>query len=154
MRLNPLPILAAIAALSAAGCEAPFGIGSAWVEGDWLYDATARSGSGVSCELTGVTLSLEQEGDAFAGTASGGEIVCFAGLSSSGASFGTHPVTRGTVEGDDVAFDFRAGDITHAGTVTGRSMTGTVAWTLDLGGPLGVVTLTGTFAAARVPNDD
>ena len=143
-----------IGALSLAltGCELPFGIGSAWVEGEWSYRATNLTGAGLACDIDGLGLVLDQEGSSFSGEATGGTIVCRGGADGLIHTISDAPITRGTVDGDRVVFDVGTSDLKHEGRVDGRSMAGTVTWWLDRGEPFGRVILTGRFAAARAPN--
>lgn len=53
-----------------AGCGHPLGVGRAWIDGEWIYQAEMVGDEG-ACEITGLVLSLDQEGDSFAGVAEG-----------------------------------------------------------------------------------
>lgn len=63
---------------------------------------------------------------------------------------GSGAVANGSVNGNEVSFDFGTSDWRHQGTVSGSSMNGTVTVTLELDDQ--VVILNGTWAAARQTN--
>jgi len=119
------------------------------VSGQWVYNVSNLTGSGVSCDVSGVVLSLQQRDSTFTGTYAGGELVCFGG----GEQFGPEPFRSGTVlnglvRGDSVFFDLDTPDWRNRGRLSGRSMSGQATVRLDLGMG-GVHTLVGTFGAAR-----
>jgi hypothetical protein len=58
-------------------------------------------------------------------------------------------VINGSLSGTSLSFDLDTPDFHHEGSVSGASMSGTAEWTMDFGIPVGVVTLTGTWAAAK-----
>ncbi|HUE97263.1 MAG TPA: hypothetical protein VMN39_11420, partial [Longimicrobiaceae bacterium] len=109
-----------------AGCDYPLGIGRAWVDGEWIYEAGSVGAGSVTCEVTGVTLSFDQEGSRFAGIAASGTLACSTEDGLVTRSLNGAPVTAGRVDGRRVRFDIGAGLLRHDGRVDGRSITGTV----------------------------
>lgn len=142
-------VLTGAATLLGTGCDLPFGIGGAWVEGEWAYEARNLTGSGLSCDVTGPILTLDQEGSSFSGRAGGGTVSCRGGQGTVSVAIAGAPVVNGRVDGDQIQFDLGTSDMGHAASVNGRSMAGTVTWWLNLGEPTGLVLLQGHFAAAR-----
>ncbi|MGH7627874.1 MAG: hypothetical protein ACREOF_00475 [Gemmatimonadales bacterium] len=86
------------------------------------------TGVGVSCFFTGAPMALSQTGAAFTGTYGPAELTCHA------AGESVSVMSQGVVVN---------------GTVSGNSMSGTAHYRVDVGAPYGVVTLNGTWAAAR-----
>ena len=120
------------------------------VAGAWTASLSNLSGGGVSCSSSAPTqLSLDQTGSTFTGSYQGGEMTCIGpgGTSSFAITPGT--VINGTVEGNSITFDLDTPDAHQTGTVSGNSMSGTARWRLDLGAPIGVLTLNGNWGAAR-----
>jgi hypothetical protein len=99
--------------------------------------------------LSGTTLTLQQAGSTFTGSYTGGTVTCTGPGGTFSDDVGAGIVANGSIAGSNVSFDFDSSDHRHTGTLSGNSISGTVTIRLDLGSPLGVVTLTGNFAAVR-----
>lgn len=155
---------AAIAALAlaTAGCEtdpnAPGrgvgrggggGAAPADVSGDWAYTVTNLTGGSLVCNITGVTLSFSQTDSLFAGSYTGGIMLCNSTVGVDTLAFGGGVVVNGVVRGDSVFFELDTPDFANAGRLSGASLSGTAR--MRLGDPVsGVfVDLLGTFGAAR-----
>lgn len=156
MHLRSLALVCLAAAVGCGGGDDALGPApaprTANVGGAWTISITNLAGSvggvGVSCFLGNSPMTLTQTGATFTGTYGPAELTCQAGSESvSGLVDGI--VVNGTVSGDAVAFDFDTQDAHHVGTVSGNSMGGTARYRVDVGGASGVVTLDGTWAAAR-----
>lgn len=136
--------LALLPALS--GCEAVFGP-SARMEGTWSYAATSLAGGGWVCEVSGMVLSLQQYGNEFSGSATGGAMECVRGEEDPVVrTFGTQPVVNGRVSGDAVEFDIGTPDWHNRGRIEDGSMSGTSTILPSLAVDAAV---TGIFGAAR-----
>ena len=151
-----LPELAAALGIAfASGCDYPLGIGRAFLDGDWAYEAATVTDAALDCSITGLILSIDQDGSTFAGVAEGGSMVC-----TDPSDLGATVVTRslegspisGEVRGDRIEFTFGSGDIRHVGEVEDRAMAGTV--TIDVDSDGSALTLEGTFVAARPPRTE
>ena len=119
------------------------------VTGTWSASLTNFSGSGASCNATGITLQLSQSGTSFAGTYAGGTFVC-SGPGGSGQFAGSSGIIiNGTVSGSAVSFNVDTPDSHFSGTVSGNSMSGQGTERIDFGAPTGVVTLSGSWGAAK-----
>lgn len=127
----------------ATGPEAPS------LSGRWTFNASNMSGSGMSCNLSAVALNISQQGNTFTGTYSGGRLTCTAGGQVLTQDWGSGTVVNGSVNGNSIAFDFDTSDYRQTGTLSGNSISGNGVWREDLGAPYGVVTLNGSFSAAR-----
>ncbi|MGH7510253.1 MAG: hypothetical protein ACREMZ_12400 [Gemmatimonadales bacterium] len=136
-------------ALAAAGCgDDSTGPSEANLAGAWTLSATNVSGQGVSCNLSPTPVTISQSGTTFTGTYGPGTVTCVSGTES--VSFSVQgSVVNGSVSGNAVQFDLDTQDVHHTGSLSGNSMSGTVRWTIDFGGDIGIVTLNGNWAAAR-----
>ena len=105
------------------------------VGGTWSYTATgvrlAGTGGEAPCEITGVTLQINQfrykgkrVGD-FDGQSSGGTLSCRGDLSSLSGAIQPYPVGEGYTFNEFIAFNIGTLDWRHAGYVAGDSMSGT-----------------------------
>lgn len=152
----PRSLLAVFALGSLCACEYPLGLGRAWIDGEWIYEAQTPAGP-TRCELTGLALRLEQDGEIFSGVVAGGELLCEVRADSVLTSYTTPldgaPITAGEIRGKRITFQLGARGIVHQGRVDGRSMTGTVTIPADVGAT-SVDTLSGSFAAARSASPD
>lgn len=132
------------------GPTGPSGPTNADVGGSWTYNASnmtgTLSGSTVSCSIGGTAMTLNQTGTTFTGSTSGGTLTCSGGGQTVSEPLGSGTVVNGSVDGDEVSFDFDTSDWRHQGTVSGSSMNGTVTITLQLDDQ--VVILNGNWAAA------
>ena len=127
---------------------------NAQVGGLWSYNTGQLSGGlaglGVRCFITNVDLSLNQTGATFTGNANGGHIRCtVAGVTVMDGPLGNQVVVNGTVSGNNLSFDIETPAWHHIGSVSGNSMSGTVRFTIDLGGTTGSVDLTCNWSAIR-----
>ena len=137
-----------VALLLAAGCGSDSTAPRADLAGSWTYSATNLSVSGVTCSITGVSLTLVTTGNTFTGTvAPGGVLICAGPAGADTASLGGDVVANGTVNGNAVAFDIGTQDFHNAGTLSGNSMSGNVTvHSVDNGIS---ITLTGNFSAVK-----
>jgi hypothetical protein len=133
---------------AACGGDDSTGPSQASVSGNWTLSATNVSGQGVSCNLSPTPMSIDQSGTTFSGNYGPGTVTCLAGSESASAPVqGT--VVNGTINGNSVQFDLDTQDTRLTGAMSGNSMSGTVRWTIDFGGDIGVVTLNGNWSAAK-----
>ena len=145
--MRSLLLAAALAVLAACGGDSTGPNSSSDLAGKWNYTATNLNGSGLSCNIAGVTVSLNQTGSTFTGTTAGGTLTCaFLGTSETD-SLGTGFITNGQVSGNAVQFDIGSSAFHHAGTRAGNSVTGTLTAMVDDGSA--TVVLTGTFALVK-----
>lgn len=120
------------------------------VTGAWSTSLSNMSGGGVSCNSTAPTqLTLNQAGTSFSGSYSGGELFCSGPGGTGSIPVGSGSVINGTLSGGNLSFDLDTPDFHHTGSVSGTSMSGTAQWTMDFGIPVGVVTLNGSWGAAK-----
>ena len=122
------------------------------VTGTWSYSTTNVSDSLWSCNLSLLTLTLTQSGNAFTGSASGEQ--------SCGGRFDNVVILNGSVLGDSVSFDIQMPrttgisilEINSSGTISGNSMSGDVTVLVSF---CGIVccceerTLSGNWSAVR-----
>jgi hypothetical protein len=145
MRL-PL-VIAALLALTACGGDSTGPNTNANVTGQWTYNATNLSGSGVSCNIANVTITLIQAGSTFTGSTTGGTVSCTAGGQTESDNLGTAPIANGKVDGTSVQFDIGNAELHNAGTRNGNTISGTLTANLDDGDI--TVTLTGSFSLVK-----
>ena len=119
------------------------------VSGTWSTSFTNFSGSGLSCNATGIILQLSQSGTTFTGTYSGGTYTCTGPGGTGQAAGGSGTIINGTVNGSAVSFNADTPDSRFSGTVSGNSMSGQGTERIDLGAPVGVITLSGSWGAAK-----
>lgn len=119
------------------------------VDGTWTVSLTNMSGSGISCSWSGMTANLTQSGTSFSGSYSGGTYTCTGGGESISGNVGSGSIINGSVNGNDVRFAIDTPDMPMTGTISGQSMSGTGTMRYDLGSPYGVITLSGSWGAAR-----
>lgn len=142
------PLLAAAAlVLAACGGDATGPNASSNVTGQWTYNATNLSATGISCNISNATFTLTQTGSSFTGTATGGTISCTAGGETDTGDLGTAPIANGQVSGSSVQFDIGTSDLHNAGTRNGNSITGTLTARVAL--ETTIVTLTGNFSLVK-----
>jgi hypothetical protein len=96
------------------------------LSGVWNYNATNLAQPGVTCSITGLSLTITQSGDTFTGTvASGGVVFC-----RSPARSDTEPlsvgdiVANGILNDGTVAFDIGSATFHNVGSISGTSMSG------------------------------
>lgn len=158
LRSSRFTSLLAAMLVALAGCGSDDGDGptgpsepeNADVGGSWTYNASnmsgTLSGSTVSCSIGGTAMTLNQTGTTFTGSTSGGTLTCSGEGQTVSEPLGSGTVVNGSVDGDEISFDFDTSDWRHQGTVSGSSMNGTVTITLQLDDQ--VVILNGNWAAA------
>jgi hypothetical protein len=131
------------------GCGDSTGPAQANMGGIWLYTATnLTDGSGFRCTVSSLSLRLNQSGNTFSGTTTGGGVQCYAGSTLLvSQALGPLPVINGSTSGTSVTFDIESSDFHNVGEVQGGSMTGTT--TLRVPTQSGIAVLSGSFAAAR-----
>jgi hypothetical protein len=118
------------------------------IGGSWSYMASNVSGSGVSCSTpTPAQLTLSQVGSTFTGSYSNLYIRCQSGTESAEDGPFQGQIVSGSINGGNTSFNFDTSDISHTGSLSGNSMSGTTTWRFDLGTQ--VVTLTGNWSASR-----
>ena len=117
------------------------------VAGTWSYSISSLSGGGTTCFASGTTMILINQSEmTFTGTYSGGFFIC--GFVELFVADGT--VRNGSVTSDSVvSFDLGLSAWHNSGTISGDSMSGTVTVPVDLGPPVGRITMSGTFAGIR-----
>ena len=151
-------LLASLAFLLLPACGGENGSGPtqpqhANIGGTWDFAISNLSatvnGIGISCSFSR-EINILQSGTTFSGTADPGLLSCQAGAATASTLFGSEPIVSGTVNGNNVAFDFSTSDFHHAGTVSGNSMSGNATYRVDLGGTIGVVNMTGSWGASRL----
>ena len=126
------------------------------VAGSWTFDPIFLSGGRMSESITSGSLTLTQSDSTFSGTYTDGVMHWMGSFGCCALGAGSGTVVNGSVtESGSITFDFHLADDVDApdwhftGTVTGNSASGTVAFTLDHGGPIGVFTYSGDWAWSR-----
>ena len=123
---------------------------SADLTGAWGFSASNLSGGGVSCNVSGVTLTLTQSNGSFSGSYSSGTLACTGPGGSFSDTFSGGIVVNGSISSTGaVTFNLDTSDFQLTGTVSGNSMSGTATIRVDFGAPTGVVTLSGNWGASR-----
>ncbi len=149
--LADIVTLAAVAALAAFGTSCgdddPSGPKIPNVAGSWIYEATDLTASGVTCNFTNVPMTLAQDGTTFSGAYAGGLLACTGPGGSFSEQVAGGAIVSGTISGNTVRFDLDTSDWRNTGTISGDTMSGTVAVRVDDGTT--TVTLAGVFSAAR-----
>jgi len=156
-RLNTLGKIAAasVAVLAIVSCggggdasTGPPTPTNANIAGSWNYSASNLSGAGFTCNVNGTILNFTQSGATFTGTYSGGTLTCTApGLPTFSEPLGNGIVATGTVNINNVSFDFDTSDWRNTGTVSGNSISGTAVVRISDGST--TYTLNGSFAATK-----
>jgi hypothetical protein len=113
------------------------------VTGNWAIAWPSMTGSGgyagLTCSISGMTLSVTQTGQSFSGTYSSSTITCNGNAVAATAGV----VVSGTVSGNSVSFDLDNATTHQTGTISGNTMSGSAAWTDATG------SLSGTWSANR-----
>ena len=138
-------ILTMVALLSACSASDSTGPKNANVSGSWGYTATNLTGSGLSCSISNVTMTVNQTGTTFSGSYSSGTLNCG---TLGGGNFTGGTVVTGTVSGNGVSFNFDTQDWNNTGTISGTSMSGTATMRVVLTGGQPLI-LTGNFSAIK-----
>jgi hypothetical protein len=131
----------------AVGCGGDSTGPRADISGRWTYNATNVAGSGVSCNISSVSMTLAQSGSTFTGAVASGLVTCSASGSSFSDNLGNDVVANGQINGNAVQFDIGTSDVHNTGTVSGNSMSGTISLRVNTGST--TVVLTGNFAAVK-----
>lgn len=136
-------------ALAACGGDST-GPSTTSVAGSWVVSLTNFSGSGVTCNATGISVQLSQTGTTLTGTYSGGTYSCTGPGGSTTQAGGTGIIINGVVNGNNVSFDVDTQDSHFTGNVAagGASMSGSGSEKIDIGGGQ-TVTLSGAWGAAK-----
>ena len=134
------------ALIIAAGCELVDPVEE--VAGEWLFSARNLTGAGVGCQVEGLRLLLVQDGTRFSGTATDGEMSCVQDGEAVDIALGSLPVISGRLIGTRVTFGIGSAAWSVDGRLSGGSMEGTMQ--MVVGEPVGSVTVSGQFGAARV----
>jgi hypothetical protein len=145
---NAKLVLLAAAALFSAACSGDAtGPSLPNLTGSWRYTATNLSGSGASCSIANMSVSLTQAGSTFTGTTVGGVLTCTAGGQSFTEQLGGAIVANGQINGNSVSFDFGTPDFHNTGAVSGNSVSGSAVIRVDVG--TAVINLVGNFSMIR-----
>ncbi len=119
------------------------------VSGDWVYNASNLAAAGLTCNVSNVSLSLQQKDSTFTGTYSGGQVACVGpGVAPDSVQFGTGVVLNGLVRGDSIFFDLDTPDWRSRGRLTGNSISGETVVRIDFGLD-GAFFLVGPFGAVK-----
>jgi hypothetical protein len=130
------------------GCGGDSASPTQTVAGRWSYTATNVNGGGVSCNFTGVTLTLAQSGSTVTGSTVGGNVSCTApGVPPLTESLSGDVIANGKVTGNAVQFDIGTSEIHNDGTLSGNAMSGTL--TLRVATGTTTINLIGNFSALR-----
>ena len=123
------------------------------IAGTWNYQTTNVLVDGITCSITGRTMTITQNGDSFGGQLSGGVNNCSfeSGFSSQdlGADGITDNIVNGTISGSSISFDLDVLPGTSLiGTVSGNTMSGTITDRVfaETGA---IVSGTGSWSASR-----
>jgi len=144
-----LSVLAGVVLLAACGGDST-GPSNANVGGAWLASFSNFSGSGVTCNATGISIQISQSGSTFSGTYTGGTFSCVGPGGSVVVAGGTGTIINGVVTGNSVSFDADTPDSHFTGSVAtgGASMSGSGTDRIDIGGGQTIV-LSGSWGAAK-----
>ena len=142
-------VLASALAALAAGCGGGDSTGPKTnLSGNWIYSASNLSAGGsLTCNVSGVGVSITQSGSTFSGSYNGGTISCTDPSGTYGGAIGSGTVVNGALSGNSVSFDLDTSDWHDTGSVNGSSMSGTVVIHLVVNGS--AVIVSGSWGAAR-----
>ena len=142
-------VLAGLLAVTLAGCGGGDSTGPKInLSGTWAYSASNLSAGGsLTCNVSGVGVSITQSGSTFSGSYNGGSISCADASGTYGGTIGSGTVVNGSVSGNNVSFDLDTNDWHDTGSVNGSSMSGTVVIHLVVNGSSVIVS--GSWGAAR-----
>lgn len=138
--------------LGVIGCNSgdSFGVPTALVSGQWTMTLTNFTGSGFTCNASGITLQLAQAGTTFSGTFSGGTISCTTPNGPLQATAPSGQIINGVISGTAVQFDLGNADSRFVGGLTGGGeMSGNGTESTTFNGT--VVSLSGTWSATKNP---
>jgi len=148
--MRRLSVVLLAAALACGGESSSTGPSNANVTGAWSASFINFAGSGITCNATGIIMQLTQTDTSFSGTYAGGTYVCkgpSGAVQVAGGGNGT--IINGIVNGAAVSFDVDTPNAHYTGTVSGLSLSGQGAETLNFGGTIGLVTLSGSWGAVK-----
>jgi YVTN family beta-propeller protein len=152
-------VLAGAAILAACSSDSPTNPGGGNPQpgpltGRWVAAVGVLSGSGASCRFPTLMFAMKETGTSLGGTFdSYGKGICIVGGS---AYVGATPPgsMTGSVADSVIQITPSLPNFQMTGVVRGDSLIGTLTRTLTLtGGPIGSVSVTGTWRASRVPTD-
>jgi len=115
-RMLHVPLFLMLAGCAGSGPMATIAQHS--VEGTWTLTATIRGGL-ADCYVGGVELRLTDTDSGFAGSASGGAVVCADGTHIVQTDAPPRTVSRGTITGDSVSFALDARFSSYLGVFEG-----------------------------------
>jgi hypothetical protein len=154
-RVLPVLTLIPLLALCLAGCQRPTSVQYAPtdVTGEWNVSASNVSGDGMTCGVTGLIVTLTQNGDGtFSGNAVGGQLICnYMGTETAQNVTGLTVTGSVDVAARTIGIDVPVDSATLTGTVdhTNDFMSGTTQLVIGVGGG-GNVTVTGPWSASKV----
>ncbi len=97
------------------------------LSGLWIYNATNIATTGLSCNLTGVQITLTQSGTTFSGSVAAGSLISCSGAGGTQSQvLGGDIIANGLLNGTAVQFDIGTQDIHNVGSLSGNSISGTV----------------------------
>lgn len=119
--------------------------------GTWTYSSSmvgSGNAAGVTCNISNLTLTINESGTTFSGTYSGGVIACQGPGGSSSTATGSGSVASGSLVHNAVNFDFDNSSWHHTGGLTDNQMSGSFSAQLSdaSGTPL---PFTGSWTASR-----
>lgn len=143
-------------AIAACGGDGPSGPSEDFdIVGQWQWRVNNATGSGMTCTVTGVTLTFSRSDGILSGTrfsSGGGNLVCTAGSASSTGDFTTNSTLKQlTHTGTSIGFEFDTirGAWVMTGSITNDNSMGGTA-TIRVNSPTGTVAaLTGPWTATR-----
>jgi hypothetical protein len=118
------------------------------LSGVWMYSATNLTQPGVTCSLSGISMTLAQSGNTFTGTvASGGTVLCRSPAKSDAEPLSSDVVANGIVNGSSVEFDIGDVKLHNVGSISADSMSGRAS--LQVVTDNGTSVLSGLFTAVK-----
>jgi predicted small lipoprotein YifL len=152
-RLPGAVLILAAATLPACGGSGPTEMPpSPSIAGTWNYSAANASGSGASCDINNLILTLQRNGNTLTGTGSGGTLSCSGSGQPYSQQLNGDTIADGLIDDNgNLTFDLETSDIHNVGLFDASASTlqGDVYINVDLGPPTGVVTVHGTFVGIR-----
>lgn len=127
-KISRLVVLAALSLLTSCGDST--GPAGEPLTGTWLYSVPDITLGLQRCSITDLVLTLQQTGDRFTGSTSGGTSTCSSGQPQPIASF---PVTEGSIRGNLVTFNIAGTEVRNEGTLSGNTVTGTAMFSDEFG---------------------
>ena len=139
---------AALLAACGGGSTGPASVG-----GTWLYAAQSLTGSGLTCSITSLTMSMQQTRTTVSGTTTGGNLACQdqQGGQATG-TFNSTDITGQLTSNNSITLEFGGTSFESTGTINSHTISGTstVGLTLtDNNGGQTTVTIAGNFTATK-----